>query len=64
MDKSILRFSFHFCFVDRVHGEGDGPERDEGKGEDDEPAERFDFRQQNDQNKFDRVHQRIQTTLH
>ena len=47
-----------------MHGEGDGPEGDEGEGEDDEPAERFDFRQQNDQNKFDRVHQGIQTTLH
>jgi hypothetical protein len=39
--------------VDRVQ---DGADADEREGEDDEPAERLHFRQQNDQDKLDCVH--------
>ncbi len=40
--------------IDRVQ---DGPDADEGEGADDEPAECFHFRQQNDQDELDSVHQ-------
>ena len=46
--------------VDRVKDRADA---DEGEGEDDEPAERFHFRQQNDQDELNSVHQGVKTAL-
>ena len=52
-----------FLVLARVHVVTDGAEAHEGKGGDDQPAECLIFRQDDDQDKFDRVHAVVQAVL-
>ena len=64
----ILRRRKHFWLqtfpiLERVRKERNGTEADEGKGDNDEPAEGFHFRQNDDENKLEGAHGRVKTIL-
>ena len=52
-----------FLVLARVHVVADRAQAHEAKGGDDQPAERLIFRQDNDEDKFDRVHAVVQPVL-